>query len=590
MAAPNYGSITLDGNSWVIAGEPFVRARLKRLFPRLPQLAGATLRLSATAENSRELAWFVERYPMTVDRPEFMERLARQHIEDELRLAELLAGTIAPIDVSLAHPAREYQLFAAQMLHLRKKLLLADDVGLGKTVSAICAMLHGSARPVLVVCPAHVTRQWAAMIKRFAPGMTTHILKKGKPYDLTPKSRKGSKAQLQLIQPSFPDVIIGSYFMIRGWAEHLSGVVRMVVYDECQALRHPGTGIYAAAKTVGAGAEFTLGLSATPIHNYGNEFHHVINVVVPDSLGEYGEFIREWCTTDSSGKEKINDTKQFGAYLRREGIMLRRDKKEVGRELPRLSKIIHEIEADEKAIEEMQGNAIALAQAILRHNEQFKGERMQASGRFDNLMRQATGVAKAPYVVEFVRMLLGNGEPIVLFGWHRAVYSIWMEGLAEFNPVLYTGTESPSQKAEAVEAFTSGKSKVLIMSLRSGAGVDGLQYASSTVVFGELDWSPSVHEQCIGRVDRDGQDTPCSAYFLLSEAGADPIMAEVLGVKHEQIEGVRNPDAALIERIDTGENNLRRLARAYLELKGEALPDEQLSDSSTPQSEPEPVA
>lgn len=104
----------------------------------------------------------------------------------------------------------------------------------------------------------------------------------------------------------------------------------------------------------------------------------------------------------------------------------------------------------------------------------------------------------------------------------------------------------------------------VLLSLRSGAGVDGLQHVCNTVVFGELDWSPGVHEQCIGRVDRDGQAHPTMAYFLTASEGADPIIIDVLGVKREQIEGVRNPDMHLVERVDTGEDALRRLAADFL--------------------------
>ena len=71
-----------------------------------------------------------------------------------------------------------------------------------------------------------------------------------------------------------------------------------------------------------------------------------------------------------------------------------------------------------------------------------------------------------------------------------------------------------------------------------------------TVVSGELDWSPGVHEQCIGRVARDGQ--------------TDPVVADVLGVKRGQIEGVRDPNGALIERLDRESGNLKRLAAEYL--------------------------
>lgn len=565
-----YGKVFYRNGAWLIAGEPFVKTRLKRVFPRAPQQAADVIQLSATPENSRELHWFLQRYPMDVDQPEVLERLAAQHIAAERSLADLMAGHVPPVNIVLAEPPRQYQTFAAQMLNIKGGLLLADDLGLGKTVSAICSMVEQENLPVLVVCPAHLPRQWAAMIKRFAPSLRTHILKKGTPYDLTPKRRKPA-GQADLLPPDLPDVIITSYHKLRGWAETLAGVAQYVVFDECQALRSPGTGIYVAATYVAARARRRLGLSATPIYNYGHEFHHVISVLAPDCLGEYSEFIREWCTAEAGGKARLSDAKEFGAYLRREGIMLRRTRADVGRELPALSKIIHEVEADSAALDALKTDAVALAKIVLRHNEQFRGEKMQAAGEFDALMRQATGIAKAPYVAEFVKLLLDSGEPIVLFGWHRAVYGIWMEALAEFNPVMYTGTESANQKAEAIGAFLSGEARVLIMSLRSGAGVDGLQGYCNTVVFGELDWSPGVHEQCVGRVHRDGQDEPCAAYFLLSDSGADPIMAEVLGVKREQIESVRNPDSALAERINTGENNIQRLARDFLARRGEKV-------------------
>ena len=224
-----------------------------------------------------------------------------------------------------------------------------------------------------------------------------------------------------------------------------------------------------------------------------------------------------------------------------------------------------------RALVNLQGDAMALARVILARNENYRGEKMQASGQFDQLVRQATGIAKAPFVAEFVRLLVESGQQVVLFGWHREVYGIWQERLADLAPALYTGTESPKQKQAAKEAFLKGDAKVLLMSLRAGAGLDGLQDCCATVVFGELDWSPGVHEQCIGRVHRDGQTEPVMAYFLISNEGSDPIVAEVLGVKREQIEGVRNPGEHLVERRDIGENQLRALAQAFLEAKGQPI-------------------
>lgn len=563
----SYGTVKYADRRWVIKCEPHVRARLKRVFARAPQRAAELIVISDTPENARDLQWFLERYPMALDRDVaiHLDRQASEHVSMERSIADLLALRVPPTHVDLAEPAREYQLFGAHAMTIRKGLLLGDDVGLGKSVTAICGMLAPDRLPVLVVCPAHMPHQWAAYLARFAPALKTHIIRKGQPYPLTKQPRG---RQVDLWPDRLPDVIITNYHKLRGWAETLAPIVRYVVFDECQQLRSPGTAIYAACRHVADHAEFRMGLSATPIYNYGTEFFHVVDTLVPDALGSYDEFVREWCGEEG----RLKDAKQFGGYLRREGIMLRRTREEVSRELPVLTKVAHEIEADTEVLEKVQGDAIELARTILSHNESYRGEKMQAAGEFDMLMRQATGIAKAPYVAEFVRILVDAGEKVVLFGWHRDVYAIWLEQLADANPVLYTGTESPNQKQRALEAFTAGDSKVLVMSLRSGAGVDGLQHVSSTVVFGELDWSPGVHEQCIGRVHRDGQQKPVMAYYLLSDDGSDPIVSDVLGVKREQIEGVRNPSLGMAERVDTGENTIRRLAAEFLASRGITAP------------------
>lgn len=99
-----YGNITYAGSQWLIAGEPFVKTRLKRLFPRAPQQAADVIRISATPENTRDLQWFLQRYPMQVDRPDMMEKLSAQHLAIENRLADLMAGREKPSSITLAAP------------------------------------------------------------------------------------------------------------------------------------------------------------------------------------------------------------------------------------------------------------------------------------------------------------------------------------------------------------------------------------------------------------------------------------------------------------------------------------------------------
>lgn len=568
----SFGNISTNEAHWTITCEPHVRNRLRRVFPQVSQRAGDHISITRNPENARDLLWFSQRYPLDMDKKvlKLLKSLANQHEETESAVQTLLNAIHPPQNFELALPARDYQKIAANLLMLKSGLLLVDDVGLGKTASAICGMCRAENLPALVVTLTHLPEQWAAEIKKFAPNLTVHILKSGQPYPLVPTEKSHSRQEtlFEQVTPRMPDVIISNYHKLSGWAETLAGVVRYIVFDECQELRHSNSNKYVAAKHVSSKAKLRIGLSATPIYNMGFEFFNVIEVLLPGCLGSNEEFAREWCGSEG----QITDPKAFGAYLRREGIMLRRTRKDVGRELPPCSSILQTIRTDAAVLDRIKGSAIELAKVILASQQNYRGEKFRASEEFNMLLRQATGIAKAPYVAEFVRMVLASEDKVILYGWHRDVYAIWMELLAEFNPMLYTGSESPKQKQAAKDAFVNGDCRVLIISLRAGAGLDGLQSVCKVGVFGEIDWSPGVHVQCIGRYHRDEQDDPSAAYYLLSDDGSDPVIADLLGLKRGQIEGVVDPEADLVEQLAVEPGSIKRLAKVYLERLGVTLP------------------
>ena len=568
----SYGTVTYykSMNIWEIECEPHVSIRLKRWFSKIDSAHyGKRHRLKATPENCRDLEAFLFRYPMDVRPSEmFLKERADEHRERMSIVEGLLRGQgndrIFPLKLS----PREYQSLAANMWMTTGGLLLADDVGLGKTAVSFCGFIDPALRPALVVTLSHLPLQWKSELEKFTD-LKAHILKKGQPYDILDKDGK------------LPDVIISNYHKLAGWGETLEPIVKSIVFDECQELRHRGTQKYEAAEMIAHSCDFRLGLSATPIYNYGGEIFNVCNVLCPDALGTWEEFSREWCEFRGD-KYVIDNPAAFGVYARETGVMLRRTRKEVQRELPGVIRVPQWIQTDPEAFKKLKGQAIELAKLILRQNQDFRGQKMQAAGEFDMKMRQATGIAKAPFVADFVRFLVEeNGTPVVLYGWHRDVYEIWLEklrgnplrGIADLNPVMYTGSESPKQKEESKQAFLSGKSKVMIISLRAGAGMDGLQEVCHCCVFGELDWSPGVHEQCEGRLHRDGQDEPVTSYYLLADEGSDPVVSDVLGVKKQQIEGIRDPNQELVTKLQVDPDHIKKLAERYLVDHGIPLPE-----------------
>jgi SNF2 family DNA or RNA helicase len=562
-----YGRIWLSSQIWNIQTEPHIGIRLRRVFGKSGRHSHGTIQLSNNPETCRDLEWFCERYPHHLDdeSEKALRAGARQHRDTILRLERIIDPKYEPRQFTLALPPRSYQAREAEIYLTNGHLLIADDVGLGKTASAICSFSDPRTLPAVVVTLTHLPWQWQDEIRKFAPLLRTHVIKKGIPYEL----------------PRFldcgPDVLIINYHKLGGWADVLSAYCKSVVFDEIQELRHARSGDsgektakYSAAETIAANCRYRLGLSATPIYNYGTEMFNVLNVLKPGVLGTWSEFLAEWCGGEDARGLKIRDPKAFGAYCREQFLMVRHTREEVGRELPPVIRVPHRIGSDRAALDSVENSAAELARLILQQNETERGQKWQASEQLNNMLRQATGIAKAPYVADFVRLLVESGEKVVLCGWHREVYTIWNAKLRDLSPIMYTGSETVAEKLTAKEAFVRGDANILILSLRSGAGLDGLQEVASSIVFGELDWSPGVHEQCIGRIARDGQKKAVVAYFLVADDGADPVIAEALGLKREQIEGIRNPNQDLIERLDTSGDRTRKLAEFYLSRIGVA--------------------
>jgi hypothetical protein len=162
---------------------------------------------------------------------------------------------------------------------------------------------------------------------------------------------------------------------------------------------------------------------------------------------------------------------------------------------------------------------------------------------------------------------------VLLAGWHRAVYEVWKDRLRDLKPVFFTGHESANQKEQAKRDFIEGRTDLMVISLRSGDGMNGLQDVCSVVVFGEMDWSPAIHHQLVGRLARDGQKASVQVFIPVAPIGSDPTMASVLGLKTAQATGivdqgvVDNPDI-----IETNPQRVKQLAIDYLKSRNIEVP------------------
>ncbi len=418
------------------------------------------------------------------------------------------------------------------------------------TISGITLIVKAAADgglPALVVMPPHLMAQWKKELHRFAPDLSVHIIKTRKVY------------------PIRTDVLICSYYRIDGWRHHLAGLIKTIVFDECAELRRNESKKYTACEQIARQAQWRLGASATPIYNYGGEFWNVMNVLAPDLLGTWKEFLSQWCVgAEDERKARLKDPEAFGAYLREQLLMVRWTRAEVARELPPLTRAIETIDIDESVLDAYESKSLELAKAVLE--KQGKPiEQLRAAQELSRETRLATGLAKAPYVAEWVDVLCETTqEPIVLACWHRSVWGVMAERLEHRGVAWHTGSESGAKKQSELERFKTGRAQVLFMSLRSGIGVDGLQHHCKHIVFGELDWSPAVLEQLMGRLHRDGQREAVMAYYLLARDSMDQVVADALGLKQAQWVGVRDVGHEDKPVQEIPKDHIKSLAKAVL--------------------------
>lgn len=565
-----FGTLRREGQEWVISAQADVATRLKRIFPRVQATALGDITIHDSLEVCRDLEWVLDRWPMKVTSAD-KKRLthgANGHRAQQERVTAVLEGTAKHADMPLtpARPPRDYQQTAYDMVTATGSLLLADELGLGKTQSALSALSDPANRPMLAVTLAGgMPRQWVRELNEVFPDLRGVEATKTKPYDLTDEG--GNE----------PDLIVMNYAKLSGWSHHLMGKVKSVVFDEVQELRREGTQKHMAAQMISRQARVRMGLSATPVYNYGGEMYSILRVLAPDIVGNRAEFAREWCQAvyGLDQKARIVDPAGFRHWMTDQGVFLRRTREDVGISMPPLNVQEHTIDvdsADWKAL--IASSDVAQVASLILSEDAPHRDRWRASGDLDWKMRHATGVAKAPYVAEVAKLILESEEKIILAGWHRECWDIWREALADYNPVLYTGTESSAGKARSFDAFREGDSRVLMLSLRSGAGLDGLQDSCRVVLFGELDWSPGVHKQVLGRLHRPGQTSPVTGYFCVCDEGADPPMLDALDLKKMEAEMLVNSDQEnekKFEEIDPRTKNdyLREMAaRAIRDTRG----------------------
>jgi SNF2 family DNA or RNA helicase len=544
-----YGNIHFDPNhnEWIIEDIlPDARMILRRIFSGLQKTRNKGFRFKNTPHVLEDLHWFMGRYPMNSSEKDSV--LLNTKILD-IKKRKAANFKIIHEDKDVLHNLNvkynpyKFQNQFVEFFQTNSKMVLADQMGLGKTEQAYLGILKKEAFPSIIVCETGLWKQWKSRGEKFTH-LDIETLESGKK-----TLRKGA------------DVYIVTYSMLKNREKFLLDLdAKMIVFDEVQNLRTGDKSTkYQVAENITSRIENILGLSGTPIYNYGNEIFNIFNIVYPDFLGTSQEFNREWT---KYGEYEVKDPVALGMFLINNNVMLRRTKQDIKLNLPKVHKLVSKIKCDQDKLDEIKEKSKYLAELLLFGERLEKG---RATRELTVMIRRATGIAKAPYIVEYCKMLLKTKKKIILAGWHLTVYDILKEGLKEFNPSIFRETHSKKQKA-LDEFMKDDDCRILIIPVRAGAGIDGLQHACNTLVIGELDWTNAAHDQLIERIDRVGQKHEVDIHFLVSDSAdsSDQEVIDRLAIKKVQSDGIVNPTGKQTENILANSNIIKNIAKNIL--------------------------
>lgn len=499
------------------------------------------------------------RIPLSVELPESLnaqlsvrsstEEADREafRLRSELAHLGLLQGFDELLCLPMLHGVETfwYQIETVRKVlkQFRGRVLLADEVGLGKTIEAGMVLkeylLRGMAEKVLALTPATLVGQWQEeMAAKFGIDFATS-------YD--PRLRADPEAFW-----AQPRVIASIAMARRAEQQEILSQQQydLVIVDEAHHLKNRATANWKLVNALNK--RFLLLLSATPVQNSLVELFNLLTLLKPGIFKTEKEFRASYMT---AGKPRIPANKETMRDLMRD-VMIRNTRSLVDVKLPpRHAVTLHLDPREEEAecyrelshlVQEAHRKATAQQRMSLRHLLSAAGSTATtaagAIGRYINSRKppsewitlqaryealMLTGKERA-----LLELLARNpSEKKMIFVHHRETLARLAE-LARAEKIAYAtfdGSMSGPEKDAAVVRFR--EEVPLLICTESGGEGRNLQFCNTLINF-DLPWNPMTIEQRIGRIHRIGQTREV---FIFNLAMRGTLEDQVLRILDEKI-------------------------------------------------------
>jgi SWI/SNF-related matrix-associated actin-dependent regulator 1 of chromatin subfamily A len=423
-----------------------------------------------------------------------------------------------------------YQIEGVEFLEAVKgKGLLADPVGLGKTIQSISyCMLHPEIESILVICPSTLKINWQREIQKWAKEDSTVL------YGTTP-FYIGSNYRWFII----------NYDVLTEWQEELlRHSFDLVIADEAQAIKNKKAKRTKAFLSVVKHVEKKIFISATPIKNRPSEFYNILHELDIKNFYNEWKYLNRYCDPKYTGYGIVFKGLTHGEelYAKIKPLMIRREKAEVLKDLPeKIKTVVH----------------MPMERSIMmkydKANQEFKD---WAKNTYDKkaldgkkhieLLRQIAYLGKRNAVIQWIETFLESDEKLIIFAWHKNAISD-IKNVFKDIAVVLDGKTSSTDKQKAVDSFQNDPEIRLFIGNIQAAGVGITLTAASNMAIIEFPWSPGDLEQAEGRHHRIGQKADSvSVYYLVGSGTVDEDTAILLNDKsvilNKTMDGIAGKD------------------------------------------------
>lgn len=453
----------------------------------------------------------------------------------------------------------KYQLEGIQFGLSRRRLLIGDEPGLGKTLQSIGIVDTAAAYPCLVICPSSLKINWQREFEKFTDKkalVLDNATRTSWPYLLGMGMFHVAIVNYESLRKFFVWDIKGDSksFSLKDVVFNRDvNIFRSVIMDESHRLKDPTAQQTMFTRGIVEGKEWRILLSGTPVVNHAQDLVAQLAIMgrLLSDFGGRGKFLADYGENENLAElsAKLYDC-----------CMIRREKAKVLTQLPDKQRTDLHVEISNR--DEYKLAAADLAAYLREYTECTDREirrkmRMEALVKFMTL-RSLAAKGKVKQATDFIRNFLANGKPLIVFCSLKDIVKALQK---EFpDAVRVTGDDSLAEKQAAVDAFQSGLASLIICSIKA-AGVGLTLTASSNVAFVEFPWTYADCCQCEDRAHRIGQKNNVNCYYLIGRHTIDPVLYNIIHRKRS----IANQIMASDDDIPTDELYFDELVNSFLD-------------------------